>query len=478
MRHHLLDATTYQQLSPAEADAAHRELRSKVRVWFDKYPRSIGDDALKYIRLQWNNNKEPFGYFYQMYKIHKNPISTRPVCSDCTSLLHPVGQWITTKLQPIAQKMPSYFKNSVALKEMLDSFDVPPNTDIFSCDAESMYTNIPTDAAMAELRQYLEENRDSFEIAKNPQVLLEALELVMNNNIIQFGDTFWKQICGTAMGISPAPPWAIIFFAIHELRFVPQWVAHLIFWKRFIDDGIGLWLRHPNPTENSRLWNEFVSVVNDYHGLKWKFTKPGKSVDFMDMTLTIVGNRITTTLYEKPLNLYLYIPPHSAHAPGISTGLIFGGVLRIYQLCSCPNDAKQRLRIFYRRVLRRGYTPDTLIPLFVKASANALEYLSRSKDEAKACRRAKENAARRSVYFHIPFHPDNPRSSIIQRHWREQVMQPAGKTSFDKLHNCEDEPIRLNRLVVCYSRAPNLGSQFSVRKFQKTPGAPVSSFLT
>jgi hypothetical protein len=53
------------------------------------------------------------------------------------------------------------FKNSAtALKEMLDSFDVPPNIDIVSCDAESMYTNIPTNAAMAELCQYLEENRE------------------------------------------------------------------------------------------------------------------------------------------------------------------------------------------------------------------------------------------------------------------------------------------------------------------------------
>jgi hypothetical protein len=169
----------------------------------------------------------------------------------------------------------------------------------------------------------------------------------------------------------------------------------------------------------------------------------------MDMTLTIVGDRITSTLYEKPLNLYLiYIPPHSAHAPGINAGLIFGGVLRIYQLCSCPNDAKQCLRIFYHRVLHQGYTPDTLIPLFVKASANALEYLSRSKEEAKAYRKSKENTACRSVYFHIPCHPDNPRSSIIQHHWREQLMQPAGKTSFDKLHNCKDERIRLNRLFV------------------------------
>ena len=55
------------------------------------------------------------------------------------------------------------------------------------------------------------------------------------------------------MGISPAPAWAILFFAINENVFVEKWRANLVFWKRFIDDGLGLWTHHPDLTTDKAL---------------------------------------------------------------------------------------------------------------------------------------------------------------------------------------------------------------------------------
>eukprot|EP00985_Skeletonema_marinoi_P006616 scaffold2866_cov256-Skeletonema_marinoi.AAC.1 len=46
----------------------------------------------------------------------------------------------------------------------------------------------------------------------------------------------------------------------------------------------------------------------------------------MDMTVSIEGNKITTTLFEKELALYQYLPPNSSHPPGVLTGLVMGGV--------------------------------------------------------------------------------------------------------------------------------------------------------
>ena len=43
-------------------------------------------------------------------------------------------------------------------------------------------------------------------------------------------------------------------------------------------------------------------------------------------------------MYSKPLALYLYLPPHSCHAPGVLTGLVFGMILRIHRLCSKEED--------------------------------------------------------------------------------------------------------------------------------------------
>ncbi len=60
------------------------------------------------------------------------------------------------------------------------------------------------------------------------------------------------------------------------------------------------------------------------------------------MTIQVKGEKIVTTIYAKPLALYQYIPPNSCHPPGVLTGLIFGQILRIYQLCSHSKDIDRR----------------------------------------------------------------------------------------------------------------------------------------
>ena len=44
------------------------------------------------------------------------------------------------------------------------------------------------------------------------ETLLETLTLMMCNNFFSFGDLFFEQTSGTAMGTPPAPLYAIIFF--------------------------------------------------------------------------------------------------------------------------------------------------------------------------------------------------------------------------------------------------------------------------
>jgi hypothetical protein len=77
-----------------------------------------------------------------MIKIHKAKGGTRPVCSDCASLVHPLRKWLDYTLQPIVTSQPFYFKDFFTLKQELDKLVLPPNAGIISFDATSMYTNI------------------------------------------------------------------------------------------------------------------------------------------------------------------------------------------------------------------------------------------------------------------------------------------------------------------------------------------------
>ena len=117
-------------------------------------------------------------------------------------------------------------------------------------DAISMYTNIKTDPALTSISDYIRTEEGKSFHHYNATALTEALDIVFRNNLINFGDTYWHQISRTGMGISPAPPWATIFYALHEQEFLPLWSQNVVYYKRFIDDVFGeVW---------SKLFDEIV----------------------------------------------------------------------------------------------------------------------------------------------------------------------------------------------------------------------------
>ena len=295
------------------------------------------------------------------------------------------------------------------------------------------------------------------------EALIEAMNIVFRNNLFKFGDTFWRQKSGTAMGTPPAPPYATIFYALHENEMLPRWSQQVVFYKRFIDDVLGVWLPHPDPVQNEILWKEFCTDMDQWHGLRWKCESPSRSVDFMDMTITIVNGRLETTLFEKAMNLYLYLPPHSSHPRGVFTGLIFGQVLRIRRLCTHKRDADMKILEFFNRLLARGHKQENIGPLFDKAEANARAYMRLSNEEKKQLHMQKQADAHNQIFLHLQFHPDDPQSRDIQRIWREQILQPEGELPLPEMENTDGVRVGLNKLVVAYSRPLNLKNRFSVR---------------
>ena len=67
-------------------------------------------------------------------------------------------------------------------------------------------------------------------------------------------------------------------------------------------------------------------------------------MDFLDLTLRIEDGCILSSLFEKRLNLYLYLPPVSCHPPGVLKGLITGMVIQIHCLVSDENEREGNIK--------------------------------------------------------------------------------------------------------------------------------------
>lgn len=454
---HLLDSATYGKLHEVAAESWMDELREEIKTKIiAKLPK--GNDKT-YLQRSLAAVQDPFAYFYLLAKVHKTPWKTRPIISVSGSMLYALGKWVDVCLQNIITTLPYVCRSSYHLAQELRELRLQStNATLFTMDAVSMYTNIDTDHALAKIGEFMRsQNIVNLLNAKGikANVLLEALTIIMRNNVFKFGDTFWYQKTGTAMGTPPAPPYATLYFALHEIEVIGKF-PKLLFYRRLIDDGFGVWNGEADST-----FTDFQTAINNYGQLTWEFSQMRKEVNYLDLTISVKPSIATNSctlsfkLYEKALNLYLYLPPNSAHPPGILKGLIYGMVLRIRRLTSDDVLVAKHIMDLFRRLRQRGYSLATLKPLFLAAMLRAD---GENKQELK----------KKLLFLHLPFHPTDPPASTWRSLFVENVGHPPGSLPLCQLQG------RLGyrrtfgeyRFIVAYSRQPTLGNLLSPRRLR------------
>ena len=303
---HLLNRLNYQQLSCATATQLLQSTTDDISKWLTRYKSQLEPTTVQFLRRRLSQD-QAFSRFYCLAKVHKGPTwKTRPIVSVCGSPLYGLGKWLDTALQPLAHSTPTFIKSSFDLKAKLARLPpLPPTARLFTSDAIGFYPNIDTKHGLSVLDRFLS-TTCSPEYAG---AILDATRLIMENNIFQFGDTFWKQLNGTAMGTPPAPMYATLYYNEKEVQLLSLF-PELVAFYRYIDDIFGIWV--PQSSTDDDRWELFCTSLHFGH-LRWETNPRSQSVDFLDITLTIDNGIVTTVLFEKALNLYLYIPPASCH---------------------------------------------------------------------------------------------------------------------------------------------------------------------
>ena len=112
------------------------------------------------------------------------------------------------------------------------------------------------------------------------------------------------------------------------------------------------------------MWSNFQNYLNSFEQLRWVVSERLDNTIFLDLHLKIQNKRVVYKIYDKPLNLHMYLPPHSAHPPGVLRGLGFGMIYRIYRLNSEQDEITGSLNTFFNRLINRGYQESFLRPIF------------------------------------------------------------------------------------------------------------------
>jgi hypothetical protein len=341
---HLLKPETYRRIQPNEAAELLTTLKMKVGQFAQSFKNTLPENETEYLLRSIKQHKK-IPSFYLTTKIHKTPMATRPIVAIRGSITSGLGCWLDQQLQPLCKKLPTYLKSSFELTELLNDLpDLPPGTKLFTADAVSMYTNIDTDHAFSVIQRFLPTTLMN-------KAIMTALENIMKHNFLTFGDTSWLQLTGTAMGTPPAPMYATLYFGIHEQETIlRKYRRFLLFYKRYIDDVIGIW-HCANENLDRRMWPAFQADLDKFGQLRWEVSQRADTAIFLDLSLTLKNGRVTYTLYEKPLNLHMYLPPHSAHPPGVLRGLVFGMIYRLHRLNSEKETIHAQISTFFNRLI-------------------------------------------------------------------------------------------------------------------------------
>lgn len=452
---HLNNKNVYQHLTEKEGIQQCKEVETLVIVWYNKYKHLLKASEQRFFKRFLSIKEYRISQFYITAKVHKSPWKTRPVVSTCGSILSYLSKWLDFVLTDFAKQTRCYIKDSLQVKNELSTIKSTKDTSLlYIADARSMYTMIDTDHALEVITTYLRTKHSSYGLI---DPLIEALGIVMRNNIMKFGDSFYKQIDGTAMGTPVACVYATLYYACKELELFEKWSHLIIYLKRFIDDSIGIFKRTNNFKE------EWIAFQADwpFGKLEWDFTTEETNnnihqVDYMDITIYRQNNNLLTKTFEKKENLHLYIPKHTAHPPGILYGMVIG-VLWRYKLQNSKTEDYNNMKIkFFQRLHNRGYTITSLQPVFKKAeevikqkeidktqyNINKLQQLQLQNQEV--------NNNDDTLFLHIRYHPRDLPRQAIRSLFNKNCMNSNNKYSFT--NNLLD----IQRIIVAFSKPRSL----------------------
>ena len=463
----LNDTSTYLRLpSPNEAIPSANLLFARLRrvlssnhLLFDpscKSRRTLTKLA-KYL-LQLEHLPLSLAKFYLLIKVHKTPLSGRPIVSGIKSPTVYASKYIDSILQPIMKSFPSFIKDSFSLLHLLNTTTYPSDSSIFTADVVSLYPSIDIKDGLRQLHSAL-----TIAHCSPPFItfIVSLTQFVLCNNYITFGDSTWLQIKGTAMGTPLAVTFANIYLSMLEIECFRT--CHLdsrfsapFLYKRFVDDIIALFIDEYSSqlflTTYNKLRPNNIHITHDISLL---------SGIFMDIKL-FKGPRFTssnlfdTSVYQKPMNKYLYIPQFSAHSNFSS--MVISELKRYRTFCTSDSDYNTVKDLFFNRLLARGYNPQDLHTWFSNIPTRSQLFHTRLNKVSPSVSNSPS-----PIIFKIPRTPRTTQLhlSTLLRYSPSLYADPDFKAIF---------PTRSP--IVCYTSTPNLGRILTSTTFPHPVPAP------
>ena len=147
-----------------------------------------------------------------------------------------------------------------------------------------------------------------------------------------------------------APPYAILFLAELEEKFLEGREFKPEVWFRYIDDIFMIW------THGEEKLAEFLADLNKFHEtIKFTSEASKEVINFLDVKVSLKNGIFSTDLYVKPTDTHQFLHPSSCHPFHCKKAIPFSQALRLNRICSDDDEFENRCEDLYDWLKERGY---------------------------------------------------------------------------------------------------------------------------
>ena len=202
--------------------------------------------------------------------------------------------------------------------------------------------------------------------------MIKALNILLDNIFVRFGNIVYQQVIGIPMGTNCAPLIADLFLFCYERDFMKKLQNGTV---QNSDKLISIF------NDNSRYIDDILTIDNpqflDYVDLIYpqelklnKANNDSKYCPFLDLTIIIDSGKIKTKIYDKrddfdfTITNFPFLDGDVPLAP--SYGVYISQLVRFARVCSTLDDFNERNLTITSKLLQQGYRFHKLLTTFKK----------------------------------------------------------------------------------------------------------------
>ncbi|XP_045208770.2 uncharacterized protein LOC123560670 [Mercenaria mercenaria] len=282
-------------------------------------------------------------------KLHKPGAPLRTIVNGINTPTEKLAEVAEYELNEYVTQSPSYLRDTTDFIDKISQIKqpIPSDTILFCFDVCKLYPSVPRVEGLQACEEGLTKRSKPIIPTRYG---LRMIETVLDNNNFNLGQKHYVQTDGVAIGSRLGKNFAC--------SYMQKWDEQLMnfevqpwFYKRFIDDGFGLWT---GGIEKLKQFSEFAN--NIHQNIKVELRWSHQKLEFLDTLVRLENGNIYTELYRKPSDKQLYIQKTSCHPAHTKKALAYGLGIRIKRICEKVPDYIKHREELKQQLRKRGYS--------------------------------------------------------------------------------------------------------------------------